>query len=162
MMDLINSFTPVQILTFSILGVCGVKGLWDMIDFFKNKYKEKFNTDVQKLNKEKELSEFFEDYKAQQEELKQQHEEVNNKLDILTDSIVNLTQRVDRLTTSDKNDIKQYIVKEYHHFVEEQHWIDDYSLDAILQRFEDYKLEGGNSYVHTLVEEIKKLPKHPV
>ena len=59
------------------------------------------------------------------------------------------------------HDIKQFIVREYHYFVEQKKWIDDYSLDTILLRYADYKQEGGNSYIEMLIDEIKKLPKHP-
>lgn len=161
MKDLIESFTPTQIIIFIILGSLAIKGVWDMIDFFKNKYKEKFNKDVQKLTFEEEVKKNYLECKEQHEETLELYDKIDHKLDKLATSMENLSQRVDRLTVSDRNDIRQYIVREYHFFVENQKWIDDYSLDCILQRFEDYREEGGNSYIHTLVEEIKKLPKRP-
>ena len=53
------------------------------------------------------------------------------------------------------------IVKEYHFFVEKQKWIDDFSMDSIEQKFADYEEMEGNSYVHSLVEELRRLPKCP-
>lgn len=161
MKDLIDSFTPTQIIVFIILGSLAVKGIWDMMDFFKNKYKEKFNKDYQKISFEEEMKKNYEICREQHDETLELYGAIDEKLDILTNSIDALAIRVDHLTVSDRNDIRQYIVKEYHHYVEEQGQIDDYSLDCILQRFEDYKAEGGNSYIHTLIEEIKKLPKCP-
>ena len=159
MMDLLNSFTPTQVIIFGVLGTLAVKGIQDVIDFFKGKYKEKFNKDYQKIISEKEIKDEYEKCKEQHKETLELYGEIDKKLDNLSVSMHDLSDRVDRLTISDRNDIRQYIVREYHYFVENQKWIDDYSLDCILQRYEDYKAEGGNSYIHTLVEEIKKLPK---
>ena len=161
MLDLLSTFTPLQVITFVVLGSLAIKGVQDLIDFFKNKYKEKFNKDYQKLSRDEELDKHYQVCIDQHKETLDLYNMVSEKLDILSNCIKELDKRVDRLTISDRNDIKQYIVREYHYFVEEKGWIDDYSLDSILQRFEDYKEEGGNSYVHTLVDEIKKLPKHP-
>lgn len=161
MLDLLTAFTPLQIVTFAILASLAVKGMQDLIDFFKSKYKEKFNKDYQKLSREEELDKHYQVCIDQHKETLDLYNTVCEKLDGLSECIKELDKRVDRLTISDRNDIKQYIVREYHYFVEEKGQIDDYSLDSILQRFEDYKAEGGNTYVHTLVEEIKKLPKCP-
>ena len=83
------------------------------------------------------------------------------KIDKVSDSVDTLSKRIDKLTESDMHDIKQFIVKEYHYFTEQKGQIDDYSLDTILLRYSDYKDEGGNSYIETLIDELKKLPKHP-
>ena len=159
MIDLLNTYTPTQIIVFVILTALAVKGVWDMFDFFKNKYKEKFNNDYQKLLSKDEIEKKYKECLDQHKESLELYNMIDKKIDNLVDSVDTLNKRVDRLTISDRNDIRQYIVREYHYFVENQKWIDDYSLDCILQRYEDYKMEGGNSYIHTLVEEIKKLPK---
>ena len=161
MLDLLTAFTPMQILTFIIVLSVAVKGLQELIDFFKKKYQEKFNKDHNILTKEEELVKHYEACKEQHQESLDLYNLVDKKLDKVSESIGDLSDRVDRLTISDRNDIKQYIVREYHYFVEQKGWIDDYSLDCVLKRFEDYVAEGGNSYIHTLVEELKKLPKHP-
>ena len=161
MLDLITGFSGVQILTFVILFTLAVKGAWDLVDFFKGKYKEKFNKDHQKIVKEDDVMKQIKIVKEQHNETLQLCENLDHKLDSIVESIGELKETVDHLTNSDMHDIKQFIVREYHKFVDEQKQIDDYSLDCILIRYEDYKAEGGNSYIHTLVEEIKKLPKHP-
>lgn len=91
----------------------------------------------------------------------EQHKEVMLEIEKVSNSVNNLSKRIDKLTESDMHDIKQFIVREYHYFVEQKKWIDDYSLDTILLRYADYKQEGGNSYIEMLIDEIKKLPKHP-
>jgi hypothetical protein len=65
------------------------------------------------------------------------------------------------LTISDMNDIKAWIVDQYHKFYTEQGWIDAFNADTLDKRYEDYKKEGGNSYIDTLMERLHSLPMDP-
>jgi hypothetical protein len=60
---------------------------------------------------------------------------------------------------SDKDDIKAFITDKHHYFCYERKWIDDYSMDCIERRYSHYKDEGGNSFIATLMDELKALPK---
>lgn len=154
MAELLSQYTIPQIILFIAALIFIVKGVQDTIDFFKNKYNQKFNKDYDAKAKEIRLEEFY-------EMAGEQHKEVMLEMEKVSESVDHLSQRIDRLTESDMHDIKQFIVREYHYFVEQKKWIDDYSLDTILLRYADYKQEGGNSYIEMLIDEIKKLPKHP-
>lgn len=154
MATLLSQYTIPQIILFIIAIVFIIKGGQDTFDQFKNKYKQKFNKDYDAKAKEVRLEEFY-------EMAGEQHKEVMMEIEKVSDSVNNLSKRIDKLTESDMHDIKQFIVREYHYFVEQKKWIDDYSLDTILLRYADYKQEGGNSYIEMLIDEIKKLPKHP-
>jgi hypothetical protein len=72
-----------------------------------------------------------------------------------------LEKKNDILIESDKDDIKAYITREYHYFVEEKKWIDKFSLDCIEKRYAHYVDEGGNSFILDLMNELRKLPKQP-
>lgn len=153
-MELLEQYTIPQIIAFIIGLVAMVKGAQDTIEYFKDKYKRKFNKDYDVKIKETKLEDFY-------NKTQQRHEEIMAKIDKVSDSVDTLSKRIDKLTESDMHDIKQFIVKEYHYFAEQKGQIDDYSLDTILLRYADYKDEGGNSYIETLINELKKLPKHP-
>ena len=153
-MELLEQYTIPQIIAFIIGLVAMIKGAWDTIEYFKDKYKRKFNKDYDVKIKETKLENFY-------NKTQQRHEEIMAKIDKVSDSVDTLSKRMDKLTESDMHDIKQFIVKEYHYFTEQKGQIDDYSLDTILLRYADYKDEGGNSYIETLINELKKLPKHP-
>ena len=161
MLDLLASFSVMQILTFLILGVLALIGEQDVIDFFKGKYIEKFNKDYKKLKDKDDINEQLKVAKENHEEILKICESFDDKLDTVVGAVDELKSIVDELTQSDMHYIKQYIVREYHYFAEEKKQIDDYSLDCILIRYNDYKKEGGNSYIDTLIEELKRLPKCP-
>lgn len=75
------------------------------------------------------------------------------------DEIQHLKENITNLTASDKDDIKAWITEKHHHFCYEIKYIDDYSLDCIEKRYAHYVDEGGNSFIRTLMEEIRNLPK---
>lgn len=160
MIDLLSKYDTTQVIIFIALVVIAIKSVWDMIDYFKNKYKEKFNKDYEQLESQKAIEKYYLEGKDQHQETLKVCEKLENQLDKIEDSVNKLSNKVNKLTESDMHDIKQFIVREHHYFVGKG-WIDDYSLDSIMLRYEDYKEEGGNSYIKTLVEEIKALPKQP-
>ena len=77
----------------------------------------------------------------------------------MTTALVSLSKKVDILIQSDKDDIKAFITREHHYFCYQKGWIDDNSLDCIEKRYTHYQKEGGNSFIETLMEQIRELPK---
>ena len=161
MLELLAGYSLSQIIVFIIILLLATKGCWELVDYFKNKYNQKFNKDYSLKKKEELLEEHYKVCKQQHDETVIQYNKLNDKLDGIANSVNDLSKRVDTLTESDMHDIKQSIVKDYHYFTEKQGWIDDFSLNVIELRFADYKEEGGNSFVENLVKELRALPKHP-
>ena len=165
MLDLLATYSISQIFIFVVMFVIALKFTWEIVDFFKIKYREKFNKDYSQLSKEEKLEKHYIEVKDRYSEALKLYSGLNKKIENLNDTINNKFESIEKqiniLTESDMHDIKQSIVKDYHYFVEKQKWIDDFSLNTLLLRFEDYQKEGGNSYISTLVEELKTLPKHP-
>lgn len=77
-------------------------------------------------------------------------------------TINKLNKSIELLTASDKDDIKAYITREHHYFCYKIGYIDDYNLDCIEKRYSHYKDEGGNSFISTLMEELRALPKEDI
>ena len=65
------------------------------------------------------------------------------------------------LIESDKDDIKAWLTQQHHYFCFQKGYIDDYSLDCMEKRYKHYADEGGNSFVATLMSEVRALPKMP-
>lgn len=89
----------------------------------------------------------------------QKPKELQQAVQRMTKSIDGLTEKVDMLIESDKDDIKAFITRQHHDFCHHKGWIDDYSLDCIEKRYSHYRDEGGNSFINILMEEIRALPK---
>ena len=91
---------------------------------------------------------------AQIAELASAQKEMNQKLDKM-DSSIHL------LMASDRDDIKAFITMQYHTFVENKGWIDDFSLECLEKRYSHYVEEGGNSFIGTMMDKLRNLPRHP-
>lgn len=157
-MEFLAGFSLTQII-FCVVGIIlAFKGGWDLFDYFKGKYDEKFNKDYSKIKQQELLMEHYKNCKSQHDETMVQYESLSGKLDGVVNSIDDLSEKVNKLGQNDQHTIKQIIVKEYHSFMKKG-WIDDFSLDTLMLLYEDYKKLGGNSYVANLMDELKRLPR---
>lgn len=153
-MELLASYSIEQILTFIVCLALAIKGCVSFWDWGYNRLRQVFQKETDEDNKEKQL----------EDQLNRIEENLNTFIEaqkVMTDDISQMKQQISVLSESDKDDIKSFIVREYHYFVEQKEWIDDYSLDCIEKRYTHYKQEGGNSFVHGLMEGLRALPKHP-
>ena len=95
-------------------------------------------------------------------------QELNSKMDLILEKLgsietrlQNAEGRLDKLTESDMHDIKAWIVDQYHKFFVGQGWIDAFSAETLDRRYEDYKDEGGNSYIDNLMAQLHTLSMDP-
>ena len=146
MWDILFNNIPLTIIVILAVIICGAE-LIKAIGIWKNKideHREKKNIGAAQL-------------KSIEASLKSLHAKVD-KQDERLDSF---DQKIKDLTTSDMHDIKAWIVKQYHTFYVEQGWINAFDAETIDLRYEDYKKEGGNSYIDTLIERLHTLPMDP-
>lgn len=182
MIELFTSLTLTQAIVFSFLILVAIKEGITLYDFFKKKIKdaqaeenselaliEKIHEKLDKLEEEmkeqkkrdlaidtklKFLEKDAAERKAHQCTIIEQQKEFSAKLDQQQETLI-------LLTDSDRDDIRSWIVQQYHYFVEKQKWVDDFTMDALEKRYSHYCREGGNSYVKSLMEELRKLPRSP-
>lgn len=145
LIDLLTQFTPWQIILFIILLAVAIKEVSDFVDWFK-----------QKVNKRDESLKT--DYEVKQEN-EERLDRLETNMNILTENVNNMTDKIDLLISSDRDAIKAFITKEHHHFCYDKGWIDDYSLDCLEHRFQHYQEECGNSFIENLMNELRALPK---
>ena len=72
-----------------------------------------------------------------------------------------IQSKMDLLIESDKDDIKAWITEKHHFYCYQQKYIDDYTLDCLEKRFTRYEAEGGNSFIHNLMDDLRELPRKP-
>jgi hypothetical protein len=152
-MDLLSTFSIQQIITFCILGALSFKGIIEFLKWGKGLYDEKFNKDYKKIKQEEDMTSLLGKY----DNLEQKIDYLTTQMSIRVDKIEN---QLNLLTQSDMNDIKGWIVEKHHNLIK-QGWVDDFTMDTLERRYSDYKAEEGNSYVKTLMTELRALPKFP-
>ena len=134
-MELLQHFSLSEIIVFTALIILAFKGGISILDWFSERGQTFFTKTYQKPR------------------------ELENTLKSLIETVQNLNREVSILVQSDKDAIKAFITRQHHYFVYQKGWIDDYSLNCIEQRYEHYKKEGGNSFIGTLMQELRRLPK---
>lgn len=144
MIDLLQNYTIQQVFMFIIFLGLAVKGVVTFYDWAVAKMRDLVHEG------------------EKPDQLKKQIQNHEHEIDEIKQLVKAMSQKIDILINSDKDAIKAYITKQHHYFCYDQKWIDDHSLDCIERRYTHYKDEGGNSFICTLMKEIRDLPKQPM
>ena len=141
LIQLLKQFDITTFLTFIIVLALAAKGVIIFFDWVKDRLMKMFNKQTEK--------------QRQIEQLQQQEESIKE----LKNNMESIQSKMNLLIESDKDDIKAWITEKHHFYCYQQKYIDDYTLDCLEKRFSHYEVEGGNSFVHNLMEELRALPK---
>lgn len=154
MLELINNYSFHDILTFLIIFALAAKSVisfWDWaIERIKKAFHKENVVEKEKNQIQKHLKENYENIKQVSEQQKNLQSEINS-----------ITDKINLLINSDKDDIKSFLTREHHYFCYQKKWIDDYSLDCCEKRYKHYANEGGNSFIEGFMKDMRALPKHP-
>lgn len=154
MIELLQRYTLSDIIIFSILLVLAIKSLISLFDWAHDRLNKKLHKQTVKVD-EKQLLEQRLQHGSQIMFTLQSNQE-------MTDNILNdLSAKIDMLIDSDKDAIKSYITEKHHYFFYQQKWIDDFSLDCLERRYDHYEDQGGNSFIGSLMDDLRGLPKQP-
>lgn len=148
---LLAQYSITQIITFIVLLSIAIKGIVSFLDWAGARIREKIHKEDRPIDIEKKLDIIEDTHCKHITALKEKDEELQSKLNLLTD-------KINLLIDSDRNAIKAWITEQYYKFTEKGS-IDTYSLNCIELRFKHYLRENGNSFIETLVKEIRELPK---
>lgn len=141
LIQLLEQFDTTTFLTFIIILALAAKGVIIFFDWVKERLMKMFNKQTKK--------------QRQIEQLQQQEKSIKE----LKNNMESIQSKMNLLIESDKDDIKAWITEKHHFYCYQQKYIDDYTLDCLEKRFSHYEVEGGNSFVHNLMEELRALPK---
>ena len=141
MIQLFTHYTISEIIIFTLILAVAVKKLVDFIDW----YKKRTHQAVEEADKPLVLQQTITKHDQELSEIKTQ--------------LSNIKDAINLLIASDKDDIKQSLTKDHHYFCYKLGSIDDYSLDCMEKRYSHYKDQGGNSFVKTLMEQVRMLPR---
>ena len=141
MTQLLTHYSVSEILLFIVVFAIAIKKVIQFIDWARKRTTQA----VKQAERPEQLKQAIQQHDKE-------FDDINTKLSTLADSI-NL------LIESDKDDIKQSLTKDHHYFCYKLKSIDDYSLDCMERRYSHYTEEGGNSFVETLMSQVRALPR---
>ena len=153
MWDVILSNLPTVLLVTIAIIICGAE-LIKAIRVWKEERDRRVNGMIEEQNREHENNDAMVELNAKMDLIIEKLGSIENRLQ-------NAEGRLDKLTESDMHDIKAWIVEQYHKFYIGQGWIDAFNAETLGLRYEDYKEEGGNSYIDDLVAKLRTLSMDP-
>lgn len=137
MKDLLTQYSLEEILIFVFVLIAALKEAVELWGWFKDFFKKKVNED---------------------DDTNSRLEQDENDIKELKDSVKSISDSVNLLIDSDKDDIKAWITEQHHKFCySKSKSIDAYSLDCIQRRYKHYKDEGGNSFIDSLMRDLEGL-----
>lgn len=138
MKQLFANYQLRQIILILILAAFAIKEFIVFVDWTKKRTRQAIQ------EKDKPI-ETIEQQKDEIKQLKQQVKEINSQISLLV--------------KSDIDTLRHSLTKDHHYFCYKLKCIDDYSLDCMEKQYENYKAEGGNTFVDQLMQEVRALPR---
>lgn len=160
MIELLSKFSVDQIIIYAIMLAFAIKGTIDFFDWIRVQYKKKFDKDYAEKEKDKNLLTIEEKIDNLTSLTNQRMDTIEKRIDGFEERADAFEIKMNKLTKSDMHDIKGWIV-EKHHLLTKRNYVDDFTMDILEKRYEDYVSEGGNSYIEKLMNEIRALPHFP-
>lgn len=154
MLELLKQYSLSDILIFIIIFALAIKSIVTFFDWAIERFQKIFNKQHTELNEKEQLERRLDHGSQIMNQLQTNQEVIERTLE-------NLSNKINMLIESDKDDIKSFITREHHRFCYQVGWIDDFSLDCIEKRYKHYTDEGGNTFIPGLMEELRALPKSP-
>lgn len=151
---LISKYSLADILVFIAIAAAAIKGVACFVDWMAAGKKAVVETELEKKQKNQLIERRFNEEDSAIKELKDNQKN-------MTDTLNMITEKINLLLDSDRDDIKSFLTEKHHYFMN-QGWIDDYSLECCEKRYQHYRDEGGNSFIETFMKEIRQLPKTKV
>ena len=153
MWDTLLNNLPLVITILLAVFLCGME-IYKHIKTLKQDRDARINEAVAERQHDIDMQNEFNKLHTKLDEMAEKHNQTMERLD-------KMESQVQDLIESDKNDIRAWIVEQYHIFYVNKGWIDAFSADTIEKRYGDYKKEGGNSYIEELVRRLRSLPMDP-
>lgn len=149
MKELLSTYSISDILVFIVILALAIRGVVTFYDWTKGRLKSTFDKGHLKEKEQQKVEERIDQLEAAQLSLQSHQKDLTDRLDYLC-------EKMNLLIESDKDSIKSYLVDK-HKEVTRQGYIDSYDYDCFLKRYSHYAAEGGNSYIESLVEEVKDI-----
>ena len=150
--ELLTTFSPIAIVVCCLMVLIAIKGTIEYKHWLDTENEKRFQ---ERKTREERAEKILEVLDTHNQEIA----DINCTLQKIDKAMEKLSTDIDLLSESDKDDIKAFITREYHYFIEQKGWIDDYSMDCIEKRYTHYVQYHGNTFVEELMEGLRALPR---
>lgn len=161
MISLLSSVSITELFIILCMFALALKEFISIMDFFWVKLKAIFMKEQTEDDKVKKLQEKIDKIEKWQVTHEQTTLDIkidyNGAIEELKEQLEKQQKTLDMLIASDRDDIKGWLVQQYHFFTAKGS-IDDFSRDTIEKRASHYFEEGGNSYIEDILAQIRQLP----
>lgn len=165
MIKLLENYSISDIIMFIVILCFAAKEVVTFWDWAHTRINQGINKNLkeekEKNRLQKEMDTMNDFFNEKEKRFEKKKSEINSRFDSMETQMNLLQEQIHLLIESDKDDIKSYIVDKHRQHCYYNKSIDDYTLDCLERRFEHYKKEGGNSYVESLMEDLRNLVKKP-
>lgn len=151
--DLFSQYSIEALIIIVIAVAVVAKYVLELIDWFKNKMSKHFGTQV---DEDRWHEEIMNNLKG----LKESSDNIDNRMSQLDKRMSNVELRIAKNTDRLQENARSWLIDKHHYFCYKVKYIDDASLEVIERRYLYYKSDGGNSYIDTLMDDIRNLPRH--
>lgn len=153
MWDILFQNWPILIVVIIAIIICGAE-LIKAIKVWRDAGQAKIDKKVSEQQEEAEIKKGI-------QTILDRLDKLDERLDKMDARMAAAEKKLQELTESDMHDIKAWIVEQYHKFYNDLGWIDAFSAETLDRRYQDYRNEGGNSYVEQLMDRLHTLPMDP-
>lgn len=131
MVQLLQTYSLAQVLICLSLVLIGGKEFISLIEFFGARFRKLFEAETSQ-------------------------DKTKVSLESLAAKLNDIEKDIKILKESDKDDIRGWLVEKYNYYkAHPDEKIDEFEMDTIEKRFAHYKDEGGNSYISSIVSQLR-------
>ena len=173
---LFTQYSAVEVIYMLILIGLSFKLVSELVDWFKNKGRVYFKKETQQENLVDKLdiiSEKLDSLSDQISSLEQRVDSTETAIHSLKDKVKGLTDAAASLEEQSQktdeslnlvqdrlqNQARDRLIELHHKYVYEYKMIDDIGLQSMERTYFYYKAAGGNTFIDTLMDEVRELPR---
>ena len=170
---LLSNYSFEQLFIAVIVGLIVIKVITELIKYFYDKFRNYFGMKTKKEEWEHTTSEKLTYIKDKVDNLETAANQRKERLIAVENKIIEneahdkkISEQLDELTEDLKlvherlqENTRSFLIDSHHKFCNDIQGIDDQSLQSMERRYLYYKAAGGDSFIDTLMDEVRALPR---
>lgn len=177
---LLSQYNTLDMVVFFFVALVAIKAVDELFTYFWGKLKTHFQAEQAEEDEHKALISRLEDIGSKLEKTNTDIEALNKRLQsserlitAMDGKVHSMSENIRELNEQSKkteeslsvvqerlqNQARDRLIESHHKYVYEFGMIDDYGLQSMERTYLDYKAGGGNTFIDTLMDEVRALPR---